>query len=170
MSAEVNVLSPHWREVATHAVAFTAAVLVLRKYAWRPILGMLDERREKIVKEFDDIEHGKSENAKLKAEYDEEMRTIDAKARVKLKEAADEGQRVASEIKESARAESREMVTRAREEIELEKNKAEVAFKEDMVSMAMSAAEKVVRERLDEATHRKLVSEAIDDLTRLKSK
>lgn len=169
MSAEVNVLSPHWREVATHAVAFTAAVLVLRKYAWRPILGMLDERREKIAKEFDDIEHGKSENAKLKAEYDEEMRTIDAQARVKLKEAADEGQKVASEIKESARTESRGMITRAREEIELEKNKAEVALKEDMVSMAMSAAEKVVRERLDEAMHRKLVSEAIDDLTRMKT-
>ncbi len=32
MAGEVNVLAPHWREVATHAVAFTAAVLVLRRY------------------------------------------------------------------------------------------------------------------------------------------
>ncbi len=59
MAGEVNVLAPHWREVATHAVAFTAAVLVLRRFAWKPILGLLDERREKIAGEFDTIEREK---------------------------------------------------------------------------------------------------------------
>lgn len=170
MSAEVNVLSPHWREVVTHAVAFTGAVLVLRRYAWKPILGLLDERREKIVKEFDEIEHGKGENAKLKSEYEQQIRTIDAQARVKLKEAVDEGQKVAAEMKDSARDESRGMVRRAREEAELEKQKAEVALKEDMVRMALAAAEKVVREKLDEATHRRLISETIDELARLQNR
>ena len=168
MSAEVNVLSPHWREVVTHAVAFTGAVLVLRRYAWKPILGLLDERRERIVKEFDDIEHGKGENAKLKSEYEQQIRTIDAQARVKLKEAVDEGQKVAAELKDSARVESRGMVQRAREDSEREKAKAEVALKEDMVRMALTAAEKVVRERLDEATHRRLISDTIDELAGLK--
>jgi len=168
MSAEVNVLSPHWREVATHATAFVAAVLVLRRYAWKPILGLLDERREKIVKEFDDIEHGKGENAKLRSEYERQLRTVDAQARVKLKEAVDEGQKVASEIKDSARVESREMVRRAREEAEREKEKAEVALKEDMARIALVAAEKVIRARLDEATHRRLITETIDELTRLR--
>ena len=124
MSAEVNVLSPHWREVVTHAVAFTGAVLVLRRYAWKPILGLLDERRERIVKEFDDIEHGKGENAKLRSEYEQQIRTIDAQARVKLKEAVDEGQKVAAELKDSARVESRGMVQRAREDSEREKAKS----------------------------------------------
>jgi len=170
MSAEVDVLNPHWREVVTHAVAFTGAVLVLRKYAWKPILGLLDERREKIVKEFDEIDHGKGENAKLKSEYEQQLRTIDAQARVKLKEGVEEGQKVAAQLKDSARDESRGMVQRAREEAELEKAKAEVALKEDMVRMALAAAEKVVRERLDEATHRRLISETIDELAGLKDR
>jgi F0F1-type ATP synthase membrane subunit b/b' len=60
-------------------------------------------------------------------------------------------------------------MARAREEIDIEKDKAEVALKEDMVAMAMAAAEKVIRMKLDETVHRKLVSEAIDELTKMKT-
>lgn len=168
MSAEVNVLSPHWREVATHAVAFTAAVLVLRRYAWRPILGLLEERRARIAEEFLGIERGKKRNLDLKAEYEQQLRTIDAQARQKLKEATDEGQKMSAELKEEARRESREMIQRALEEVGREKGKAEVALKEDMVEMAVAAAEKVIRERLDEPSHRRLIAETIEELTRLK--
>jgi F-type H+-transporting ATPase subunit b len=169
MAAEVNVLSPHWREVATHAIAFTAAVLVLRRFAWRPILNLLDERRARIAGEFDTIEREKGSVAQLKADYEAQLRTIDAQARAKLQEAVGEGQKVAGEIKENARRESHELIERAREEVEIEKAKAEVALREDMVAMAMRAAEKVVRQQLDPATHRRLIAETIDELTRVKS-
>ena len=169
MSAEVNVLSPHWREVVTHAVAFTGAVLVLRRYAWRPILGLLDERRTRIKDDFDRIERDKGANAKLREDLDGQLKAIDQQARVKLQEGITEGRKVAGEIKESARQESLELIQRAREEVEREKDKAEVALKEDMVQMAMSAAERVIRKRLDDETHRRLISETIDEMTRLRT-
>ncbi len=168
MAEEINVLNPHWREVATHAVAFTAAVLVLRRYAWRPILKLLDERREKIAGEFLQIDREKDAAAKLKSDYEAQLRTIDAQARAKLQEAVGEGQKVAAEIKENARKESRELIGRAREEIDVEKDKAEVALKEDMVRMALAAAEKVIRERLDQETHRRLISDAIDEMVKVR--
>jgi F-type H+-transporting ATPase subunit b len=169
MAGEVNVLAPHWREVATHAVAFTAAVLVLRRYAWKPILNLLDERRERIANEFGTIDREKSANVKLKVEYEAQLKTIDAQARAKIQEAVGEGRKVAGEIHEHAREEAHELMARAREEIDIEKDKAEVALKEDMVAMAMAAAEKVIRMKLDETVHRKLVSEAIDELTKMKT-
>jgi F-type H+-transporting ATPase subunit b len=167
MSSEINVLSPHWREVATHAVAFTAAVLILRKVAWKPILNLLEERRQKIATEFLTIDREKDANAKVKAEYEAQLRGIDQQARVKLQEAVGEGQKVAAEIKENARKESRDLLGRAREEIEREKDKAEVALKEDMVNMAVAAAEKVIRAKLDDPTHRRLITDAIDEMVRL---
>lgn len=167
MASEINVLSPHWREVATHAVAFTAAVLILRKVAWKPILGLLEERRQKIASEFLAIDREKDANNKLKSEYEAQLRGIDQQARVKLQEAVGEGQKVAAEIKENARKESRDILSRARDEIELEKDKAEVALKEDMVRMATAAAEKVIRAKLDEANHRRLIAEAIDEMVKL---
>jgi len=166
MSAEIDVLHPHWREVATHAVAFTAAVLVLRRFAWKPILNLLDERRERISEEFRSIDRGKEEAAKLKEEYEMQLKAIDAQARAKIQEAVSDGQRVSGEIKEAARRESREILQRAREDVELEKDKAEVALKEDMVRMALSAAEKAIREKLDEKTHRRLIAEAIDEMVK----
>jgi F-type H+-transporting ATPase subunit b len=169
MAGEVNVLAPHWREVATHAVAFTAAVLVLRRYAWKPILRMLDERREKIATEFDTIDREKVANAKLKSDYETQIRQIDTQARAKIQEAVGEGRKVAGEIHEHARQEARDLITRAREEIEIQKDKAEVALKEDMVAMAMAAAEKVIRSKLDDATHRRLIAETIDELTKLRT-
>ncbi len=164
MAAEVNVLSPHWREVATHAVAFTVAVVVLRRYAWRPILGLLDERREKIKGEFDKIDTEKKVVERLHSEYAEQLKKIDALARSKIQEAVGEGQKVAGEIRETARKDARDLTQRAREEIDLEKRKAEVALKEDMVRMSLAAAERVIRAKLDPATHRKLIAEAIDDM------
>jgi F-type H+-transporting ATPase subunit b len=169
MSAEVNVLSPHWREVATHVVAFTAAVLVLKRYAWKPVLNLLEDRRRKIASEFEGIDRGKVENEKLRGQYEQQLRTIDAQARTRIQEAVNEGQKVAGEIKEHARSESREILQRAEEEIEREKSKAEVALKEDMVRIAMAAAEKVVRQKLDPATHKKLISEMIDEMSRMPS-
>jgi F-type H+-transporting ATPase subunit b len=169
MSEEVNVLSPHWREVATHVVAFTGAVLLLRRFAWKPLLGVLEDRRERIVSEFEGIERGKGANEKLRIQYEQQLRTIDAQARSRLQEAVSEGQKVAAEIKEQARSESRDLMQRAQEEIEREKDKAEVALKEDMVGMAMVAAEKVIRQKLDPATHKKLISDAIEEMTRMRA-
>jgi F-type H+-transporting ATPase subunit b len=169
MSAEVNVLSPHWREVATHAVAFTGAVLILRKYAWRPILGLLDERRAKIQGEFETIDREKGHVKKLASEYEAQLKTIDAQARVKLQEAVGEGQKVASEIRDVARHDARDLLQRAREDVEIEKRKAELALKEDMVRLALGAAEKVIRSKLDPAMHNRLISDAIDEMEGLKS-
>lgn len=167
MAGEINLLAPHWQEVITHAVGFTAAVLVLRRYAWRPILGLIDERRGKIQSAFDSIDREKHTNDELRAEYQQQLRSIDAQARAKIQEAVTEGQKVASEIRDHARQEARDVMARARQEIETEHAKAEIALKEDLVGMAMSAAEKVIRSRLDEDMHRRLIEDAIDELTRM---
>ncbi len=53
--------------------------------------------------------------------------------------------------------------------VEVERDKAEAVLKEDMVRMSLSAAEKVIRARLDDAEHRRLISEAIDDMAKLKA-
>ncbi len=82
----------------------------------------------------------------LKAEYETQLKTIDAQARAKIQEAVGEGRRRSrARSTRHAREESHELMARAREEIDIEKDKAEVALKEDMVAMAMAAAEKVIR-------------------------
>ena len=91
-----------WQLILTHIVGFVITVWIVGKFAWKPIMGILEERRQKIKSEFDQIEHDKSEVAKVHAEYDAKLKDIDNLARQKLTEAVNEGQKIAAEIKNRA--------------------------------------------------------------------
>ena len=149
------------RQFATQVVGFLLVLWILGKYAWPPVLGFIEERRKKIAA---DLEHARAENeqaGRLRAEYEQELRGIEAKARARIQEAVADGQRVASEIKAGAQRDVTERLKRLTGEIEQEREKARVALKQDLVRMTIEAAEKVLREKLDEKTQRRLIEEFI---------
>ncbi len=76
-----------------------------------------------------------------------------------------DGQRVASEIKANAQREVTERLQRLAAELEQERDKAAVTLKQDVVRLAVAAAEKGVRAKLDEATSRRLVEEFIANVS-----
>ena len=149
------------RQFATQIVGFLLVLWILGKYAWPPVLGYIAERQKKIA---GDLEHARQENeraVKLRAELDQELKAIEAKARARIQEAVTEGQRVASEIKAGAQKDVTQRLQRLQGEIEQERDKAMLALKQDMVRMTVEATEKILREKLDEKTQRRLVEEFI---------
>ena len=156
-----------WRQILTHIIGFIAAVLILKRYAWGPILRLLEERREKIQGEFDRIEVEKKSAAGLTSEYEGQLRGIETQARARLQEAVHEGQKVAAEIREQARRDAHSQMERAREETERDRDKASAALRNDMVEMVVRATERLIRERLDDEKHRHLVTEFIASLDTL---
>ena len=64
------------RQVVTQILGFLLMVWILRRYAWGPLIGMLEARREKIAGEFKEAERLKAEAVVLKARYDAELKTI----------------------------------------------------------------------------------------------
>jgi len=158
-----------WSQIITHIIGFIIAVLILKRFAWGPILRLLDERRAKIQGEFDSIESQKREAAVLKGELDSQLRGIEAQARVRIQEGVQEGQKVGAEIREQARLDARGQVERALEEIEQERDKAHVTLRNDMVDMVVQATEQLIRERLDDAKHRQLIQRFIADLDTVKA-
>ena len=151
-------------QIVTHIIGFLIAVLLLKKFAWKPLLSILEERRSKIKSEFDNIDKEKKKVEDLVSDYQTKLKEIDSLARVKIQEAAREGQKLGNEIKENARKESKDILTRAREEIDRDVDKAKVQLKNDLVNMAMRAAEKLIRERLDEEKDRQLIARFIDEV------
>ena len=151
-------------QIVTHIIGFLIAVLLLKKFAWKPLLSILEERRSKIKSEFDNIDKEKKKVEDLVADYQTKLKEIDSLARVKIQEAAREGQKVGNEIKENARKESKDILTRAREEIQMDVDKAKVQLKNDLVNMTMRAAEKLIRERLDEEKDRELIARFIEEV------
>lgn len=151
-----------WKLIATHVFGFVIMVWVLKKFAWGPILGILAERREKIISEFDNIESGKAEIAQTKEDYEAKLKDIDNLARQKLTEAVNEGQQIAAEIKEKGRDEAKDIIDNAKAQLDRDVEKARAALKEDMVNMTISAAEKIISAKVDEPENRRLISNFID--------
>lgn len=157
----------HWDLLITHAISFILAVLILKKYAWSPLLNLLEERRDKIKSEFEKIDDSKAEVESLKEDYESKLREIDNERRNTLTEAVNEGKKIAEEIKANAQQDAKNITEKAKAELEREVAKSKVQLKEDLVNMTLVAAGRIIKEKLDDAKHRQLISGFIDDVEKV---
>jgi F-type H+-transporting ATPase subunit b len=151
-------------QIITHIIGFLIAVIILKKFAWKPLLSMLEERRSKIRSEFDSIEEERKKAEKLHSEYETKLKDIDSLARTKIQEAAREGQKLSNEIRESARKEAKQIVTRTREELQRDLDKAKVQLRDDVVSMTLQVAERIIQEKLDREKDKQLIAGFVDEM------
>ena len=153
-----------WPLVLTQVLGFVILVLILRATAWEPLIAMLEDRRQKIAGEFQDAKRLQGEADALKAKYDQELRIIEAHARKRMLEAVAEGQKVAAEIKAQAHADATARIARADEEIVHQLEKSRAVLKEQMAALSIRAAERLLREKLDDADQRRLVERFIEEV------
>jgi len=156
------------QQILTQALGFLILLFILKKIAWKPLLSLLDERREKISSEFQTIERTKSELSRLEQDYKARLADIDAQARQRIQEAISEGQRISVEIQEKAREESKNILNKAKENIALEVAKARVELRNPVATLAIKAAEKLIKVELTEERHKRLVTEFIDEAGQLR--
>jgi F-type H+-transporting ATPase subunit b len=156
------------RQVVTQILGFLILLWILRRFAWGPVLQMLEARRQKIAGEFAEAERRKAAADELKAQFENELRGIEARARQRMQESIAEGQKVAAEIKAQAQVEAQHRLERAADEIEREREKAKETVKEQVISLSLRAAEKILRQKLDDPAQRKLAGEFIDEVGALR--
>lgn len=168
LSQILETLKIELPQLITHIIGFLILLWILKRYAWKPLLALLDERRERIATSFADIERKQKEADALNAEYQSKLRDIDVEARRRLTEAIAEGEKIADKIKDDARNEAKEMFNRSKAEIEQDMAKARIELKNEVVAMTIGATEKIIRERLDTPKHRELIGRFIDDIEKVK--
>jgi len=149
-------------QVLTQIVAFLIVVWVLKKFAWKPLLSVMEERKNKIRAEFDSIEEQKKNIQTLTDNYNEKLKDIEAEARFKIQEAVNDGRRISQEIQAEARNQAKEILTKAQAEVEREIAKAKIQLKNDLVNMTIAATQKIIQERLDGDKHKKLIADFVE--------
>lgn len=147
----------HINQLIAHVLSFIVFFFLVRGAFISIIYPPMKERRERIRAEYERIEQEKAAVADLRRQYETHLKQIEAESRERIQSAVAEGQHVASEIREIARKEAQEMITRAREEITLERDKARVTLRNEVVELAVEIAARVVHEELTAAKHKKLV-------------
>lgn len=153
-----------WQLLVTHAIGFLITLWILKRYAWGPLLKLIEERRLKIVGEFENIDKEKQKAADLNAQYQQQLREIESQRRNEIVKAINEGKKIAEELKVAARDEVVEMREKTKTELEREVAKAKVQLKDDMVRLTVAATSKLLNEKLDDKSHHKLISDYIDTI------
>ena len=145
-------------------LVFLILLAILWKFAWGPILQMVQAREDGIQGTLDQAAKERDEAAKLLAEHRQQMADARRQDQQMIADGKEAGERVRREIEEKARAEGDAMIERARESIEREKDAALDDLRKESVDLALAAAAKLVQESLDEKKDRELVMGVIDAL------
>ncbi|MBI3088284.1 MAG: F0F1 ATP synthase subunit B [Candidatus Omnitrophica bacterium] len=159
-----SILQLDLQQILSQALSFLLLVWVLRRFAWRPLLGMLDARRAQIARDLDAASRQRQEMEQLKQLLGRRLEAIDEEARRKIQEAIREGRRIAAEIQEEARAQAQGILSKSKETIELEVAKAKVTLRDELTDMTVGAVERLLRGKLDAKTDQQLVASILDEL------
>ncbi len=157
-------------EIVSQTISFFILVFLLKRFAWKPILGILDQRRFRIEEGIRQMALRSAEMERLKEEYTKRMALIEDEARVKLQQAILEGKKAGAEIQEQARAQSYVLMNKAKETIELELAKAKISLRDHMAQMTVDAVERILRQKLDPKSDRQLVDAVLEELERESTK
>ena len=147
-------------------VIFIFLILLLKKFAWKPILDAVNEREEGIKNALLSAEKAKEEMASLQSDNEETLKKARSERDSLLKEAREIKQQLIDEAKSEAKSEAKKIISQAQETIQNEKNAAIVDLKNQVAGLSIDIAEKVLKEKLsDEKTQMKLVKDLVKEVT-----
>ncbi len=129
-------------------IIFVVFFFLLKKFAWKPILGAVKSREESINNALDAAEKAKREMQNLKADNEKLLNEARAERETMLKEAREIKTKMISDAKEEAQSQANKMIAQAQEAIESEKKAAMAELKSHVAGLSLDIAEKVVRQEL----------------------
>ena len=145
-------------------IIFVLLLILLRKYAWKPILNAVNDREEGIKNALDSAEKAKLEMQNLQEDNEKLLQEARSEREVMLKEAREIKAKMIADAKEEAKGEADKMVAQAQAAIESEKKSAIEELKQQVASLSLEIAEKVVKHELsDKDKQLKLVDEMLGD-------
>ncbi len=145
-------------------VTFLVTFLALRLVAWKPILGVLDEREGRIRESLEKAERAQSEAERAIAENKANMQASLRRSQELLAEARQQAERVRTQAREDARDEARKIMDEGRKQLDVERRAAIAALRQEAAGLAIRAAEQLLRKNLGEKENRQLVEDFLDQL------
>tara|TARA_B100000768_G_scaffold60453_1_gene58517 strand:+ start:253 stop:753 length:501 start_codon:yes stop_codon:yes gene_type:complete len=147
-------------------IIFILLIFLLKKFAWKPILDAVNEREEGIKNALLSAEKAKEEMASLQSDNEETLKKARSERDSLLKEAREIKQQLIDEAKTEAKNEAKKIISQAQETIQNEKNAAIVDLKNQVASLSIDIAEKVLKEKLsNDQSQMNLVKDLVKEVT-----
>jgi F-type H+-transporting ATPase subunit b len=156
-----GILNHHLGFVVWATVAFVLLLILLKKFAWGPILGAITERERSIENALESAQKAKQEMLRLTNENEALLKERD----LILKEAKELKDKIVGEAKASAQVEGAKMLEKAQAEINSQKAAAIAEIKGQVAELSIQIAEKVLRNQLqDKSKQEALVADLLKEV------
>lgn len=161
----MQLLTPDLGLFVWTLIAFLAVFLILKKYAWQPILSSLNEREKGIADSIASAERIKGDMAKMQSEHQTLMLQAREERTQMLNEAKDLKDKIVNEAKDQAKTEASKIIAEARTQIDHIKMAAMTEVKNEVAALALQVAEKVLRKNLatdaEQSNYAKMLAEEV---------
>ncbi|WP_368653342.1 F0F1 ATP synthase subunit B [Ornithinibacillus sp. 4-3] len=154
----------HVGDMLVQLFFFIVLLLLIKKFAWGPVMAMMEKREKHVADEIDAAEKSRAEAEKAAKEANERLTQTKQEAMKIIEDARGAGMKQERDIIEAARAEADRIKVAAQADIQNEKEKALQALQDKVASLSVLIASKVIEKELSEADQESLINEYIKEV------
>ncbi len=149
----------------TQAVNFLVVLFILQRFAYKPLLGMMEKRKQEIANALNNAEKVRQDAAAKQAEFDKQIEAERRAAQERLAQAGQQSEKVRAEIIAKANEEAAQIKMKAQQDTEYERKQAQAQLQREAAELSLAITRKVLGGgALDEAKQRQLVQQFLADL------
>ena len=145
-------------------VNFFVLLFLLKKFLYKPVLAMLDKRKEEVMSNMQKAEDAKNEAEGMLAQYTEQMKDARNEAQEIVSNGTKIGEQTKTETVNQAREEAAKSPAKAQEEIQREKAQAIDELRNEVANIAVLAAEKIVAKSINVEDHKAMVNNFVQEV------
>jgi F-type H+-transporting ATPase subunit b len=161
MDKAVEALGLNLPQLIAQIANFALLLLILRFTLYKPILRMLDERKQKIAEGLNAAEIARAEAASAQLNIQAQLDAARKEGQDIVANAQQISTRIQAEAREQSARDREAALERARNEIQLERDRAIADLRAEFADIAVSAAEKVINQSLDRQAHQRIIDETL---------
>ena len=158
----MELVTPAFGQLFWGGLVFIILLLLLKKFAWKPILKAVDDRNNSITEALSSAEKAKAEMEQLSSNNEKILQEARLERDLIIKEARAIKENIVSEAKNKASSEAEKIILSAKEQISNEKMKAMIELKNEIADISIQMAEKIIKSELkDVKSQKKLIEETL---------
>ncbi len=145
-------------------IVFLVLAFLLMKFAWKPLLAMLEKREDNIKKALVDAEKARNELANVKEDTEKLLNEARTESQAIVAAGKKNAKRMQEEIVDKAQSKSDALLADAKKQIQLEKDRAITDVRAEVVNLSMQVAEKLIKKNLSKEDNLKLINESLSSI------
>lgn len=154
----------YWESFVFAIVAFTILYWLLSKYAFGPLMNVMEQRRRMIAEQIETTEKNRREAETLLAEQKKALQDVRVEASQIIEQAKNTSKKQSQELIDQAKEEATRLKDGALRDIEDEKNKAVAALRSQVGAMSVMIASKIIEKQVDEKSQEQLVEHYLKEV------